>query len=75
MHDISIDRDQNAIIHRIKLLIQTGQKTALFSFLANLEISSEDTDLVTMLINDGLDGNTDMHSWIIEDDIIGHAWR
>jgi hypothetical protein len=67
----ALQHDREGTISCIKLLSQIGKKEAVFSLLANLEIPSDDSELLKIAIDLGLGGDAAVtHQWIVEYDIV-----
>ena len=67
-----IHADRAAVQAVIGLLARAGETSALSAFLANLEISLDDSALLATAIDSGLGGDAaDTHSWLVDYDIVG----
>lgn len=72
----ALKSDREGAISSIKLLSQAGQKAAIFSLLANMEISIDDRELLEVSIDIGLGGDAKVkHKWIVDYDIVGQRFQ
>lgn len=68
----ALQNDRDGAISTIRLLSRTGQRAAVFSFLANLEIPRDNKGLLEVAIDVGLGGDAAVtHQWIVDYDIVG----
>lgn len=67
-----VHADRDAVQAVIRLLARAGDIAALTAFLANLEISLDDSALLATAVDAGLGGDVgDTHKWLVDYDIVG----
>jgi len=68
----ALQHDRKSAISSIKLLSQEDQRAAVNSLLANLEIPRDDSELLEVAINVGLNGDAAVaHKWMVDYNVVG----